>query len=88
MKRVGKAFDVRYNACSRVYNYVCPANMFFSKQDFAGGKQMSGVELDELVARVNQLASTYLGTHSFHNFSKGYKNSDPSSARYIIGISV
>ena len=49
---------------------------------------MSGVELDELVARVNKLASTYLGTHSFHNFSKGYKNSDPSSARYIIGISV
>jgi tRNA U38,U39,U40 pseudouridine synthase TruA len=68
--------------------YKATVNMFFSKQDFAGGKQMSGVELDELVARVNQLASKYLGTHSFHNFSKGYKNSDPSSARYIIGISV
>lgn len=86
MKRVGKAFDVRYNACSRIYNYICPMNLFLSKREFAEGKVLTEFEVENLIRKVNGLASLYLGTHRFHNFTRGYKSDDPSCDRYILGM--
>lgn len=41
IKKVGKAFDMRHDACSRVYNYICPLKLFLSKKDFAEGKVLN-----------------------------------------------
>ena len=37
MKRVGKSFDMRFNTSSRVYNYIAPLKMFYSRTQFANG---------------------------------------------------
>lgn len=32
LKRVGKSFDMRHDACSRVYNYIAPIKLFYTKK--------------------------------------------------------
>ena len=32
------------------------------------------------------MVTLYLGTHNFHNFTKGYKTSDPRCDRFIISM--
>ena len=41
IKRVGKSFDMRHCACSRVYHYLAPLSLFQSKEDFLNGKVMN-----------------------------------------------
>ena len=33
-KKVGKSFDMRHDACSRVYNYIAPIHLFFPQKLF------------------------------------------------------
>jgi tRNA pseudouridine38-40 synthase len=44
--------------------------------------------VEEIISKLNELVQLYLGTHSFHNFTKGYKTNDPRCDRYIMGMSV
>lgn len=44
------------------------------------------MERDELVTKLNKLVVLYLGTHNFHNFTKGYKTTDPRCDRFIISM--
>lgn len=41
MRRLGKAFDMRHEACSRIYHYVCPLRLFRSKKEAASGSKLS-----------------------------------------------
>jgi tRNA pseudouridine38-40 synthase len=34
VKRVGKGFDMRHDACSRVYNYLAPLKLFLSREKY------------------------------------------------------
>ena len=78
---------MRHDACSRVYNYLAPLRLFLSKPLFASNHSLDEIEKAELIAKLNRLASLYIGTHSFHNFTKGYKQDDPRCDRYMTGIS-
>lgn len=84
MKRVGKGFDMRHDAASRVYNYIAPMRLFLHKdhQD----RLLNELEREELVGRLNSLCDLYLGTHNFHNFTKGYKQTDPRCDRYMMAM--
>jgi tRNA U38,U39,U40 pseudouridine synthase TruA len=31
---VGKGFDMRHDAASRIYNYIAPLRLFLSKEEF------------------------------------------------------
>ena len=88
IKKVGKGFDMRHDACSRIYNYLAPLKLFLPKEDFLKDTQLNEIEQDELVKKLNDLAQLYLGTHSFHNFTKGYKSNDPRCDRFITGMKV
>lgn len=88
VKKVGKGFDMRHDACSRVYNYLAPLKLFLSKPEFLKNHILNELEKQELVEKLNNLASLYLGTHSFHNFTKGYKQNDPKCDRYIMKMNV
>jgi tRNA pseudouridine38-40 synthase len=87
-KKAGKSFDMRHDACSRIYNYIAPLRLFLTKEQFLNKTVLNQIERDELVARLNELAQQYLGTHSYHNFTKGYKPNDKRSDRFITRMSV
>jgi tRNA U38,U39,U40 pseudouridine synthase TruA len=40
-KKLGKAFDMRHDACSRVYNYIAPEQLFLSQEEFKNNKILS-----------------------------------------------
>jgi tRNA pseudouridine38-40 synthase len=75
---------MRHDAASRIYNYIAPLRLFLSKEE--QGRVLNELEREELVGRLNKLSELYLGTHNFHNFSKGYKQTDPRCDRYIMAM--
>lgn len=77
---------MRHDATSRIYNYIAPLKLFLSKEDFVAGKVLNELEREELVGKLNHLVSLYLGTHNFHNFTKGYKQTDPRCDRYLMAM--
>jgi len=87
-KKVGKGFDMRHDTCSRIYNYIAPISLFYTKEQFTNKQALNELEQDELLKKIHDLAQLYLGTHSFHNFTKGYKSTDPRCDRFIIGMKV
>ena len=40
------------------------------------------------MGRLNHLCKAYLGTHSYHNLTKGYKSNDPRCDRFMTGMKV
>lgn len=44
--------------------------------------------MDEIITKLNKLVAFYLGTHNFHNFTKGYKTNDPRCDRFIMSMKV
>lgn len=47
---------------------------------------LNELEREELLAKLNNLCQLYLGTHNFHNFTKGYKQTDPRCDRYMMSM--
>lgn len=84
IKKVGKGFDMRHDAASRVYNYIAPLRLFLAKDDQQ--RVLNELEREELLGKLNRLAELYLGTHNFHNFTKGYKQTDPRCDRYMMAM--
>jgi tRNA U38,U39,U40 pseudouridine synthase TruA len=41
VKKVGKGFDMRHDACSRVYNYLAPLKLFLNKEQFANNPSLN-----------------------------------------------
>ena len=78
---------MRHDACSRIYNYIAPIKLFYSKKQFVNNQKLNELEHHELVAKLHDLTQMYLGTHSFHNFTKGYKSNDPRCDRFIMKMS-
>ena len=51
---------------SRRYSYVCPKFLFDFKIK----------EKEELIEFINKCCKQFIGTHNFHNYSKGLKATD------------
>ena len=88
IKKVGKAFDMRHDTCSRIYNYIAPLRLFYSKDQFTSNAVLNEMEQHEIVSKINDLAQLYLGTHSFHNFTRGYRPADRRNDRFITNMKV
>jgi tRNA pseudouridine38-40 synthase len=86
MKKVGKGFDMRHDACTRVYNYIAPLKLFLSKEQVESGFVLDEIGKEELLCKLNQLAAKYVGTRHYHNFTKGYKMDDPRCDRYVLSV--
>lgn len=44
IKKLGKAFDMRHDACSRVYNYIAPLKLFLSQEDYKAQRVLNELE--------------------------------------------
>jgi tRNA pseudouridine38-40 synthase len=86
VKKLGKSFDMRHDAFSRVYNYIAPLKLFFNREDFKNEKILNELEKDEILTKLNHLVTFYLGTHNYHNLTKGYKVNDPKCDRYMMSM--
>ncbi|CAD8178392.1 unnamed protein product [Paramecium pentaurelia] len=76
IKLVTQGFDVRKNARYRFYEYIAPVSIYSEKKG------------EEIIEKVNNLVKKFVGTHNFHNYSRGMKYTDPQSMRYILSIQV
>ena len=47
IKKVGKHFDIRHKANSRVYNYIIPSRLFQPYKAFKEGEPVTGEKLDK-----------------------------------------
>lgn len=84
IKKIGKSFDMRHDAHTRIYNYIAPLRLFLPIEEFKNCVEVA--DPAALVERLNQLAQKYLGTRSYNNFTKGYKPKDPRCDRYILAM--
>jgi tRNA U38,U39,U40 pseudouridine synthase TruA len=53
IRKLGKNFDMRHDAHTRIYNYICPIKLFLPIQDFKDGKVMNEMEKEEIVHKLN-----------------------------------
>lgn len=82
--RATSAFNARSDCHRRRYEYILPvrilggANVIESGEDAEAG--------DPRVAKLNEILSSYVGTHCFANFTEGLSGSDDSARRYMISV--
>ena len=86
IRRVGKSFDMRHDAKTRIYNYIIPSRLFQPIDDFKANKPIENEELQQTIDKLNSLVKFYLGTHNFFNFTRGYKRTNPRCDRYMISM--
>jgi len=53
LRRVGKNFDMRHDAKTRVYNYIIPSRLFQSFTKFQENKSIEGEDLKNVVVKLN-----------------------------------
>jgi len=86
-KVVTKSFNIKSRICSRIYEYIIPAKMFYKYCAASDSYPIpNDLNLEELTQKIHSLVQKYKGTHNFHNYSKGAKATDKSSCRYILDM--
>uniref|UniRef100_A0A8C8VL37 Pseudouridylate synthase 1 homolog n=1 Tax=Pelusios castaneus TaxID=367368 RepID=A0A8C8VL37_9SAUR len=82
LKRVTGGFSSKNKCDARTYFYMLPTFAFAHKDHDI---QDESYRLSkETVEKVNNLLSSYKGTHNFHNFTSQKAPKDPSAKRYIM----
>ena len=70
-KKVTTRFDSRQMVKSRVYHYLCPWSFFKENE---GGKNQTE---EAVLEKINECCRMMIGSHNFHNYSKGLKAKEP-----------
>jgi tRNA pseudouridine38-40 synthase len=73
---------MRQTIQSRKYSYVCPVRYFIRNSE--GNCEEYKEKLEKTLTKINKCCSQFIGTHNFHNYTRGLKYTDPESKRYII----
>lgn len=82
-KYVSRSFRAQCSASSRVYRYILPTKLL--NRDLTNPNQE---KLEAAILKIKSVANFYQGTHSYHNFSKGYKFGEDSAKRHIINVDI
>lgn len=82
-KRTAKSFNSKNFCEARTYMYLLPTFAFAPVEEIVTRSYRT---TPEVMAHVNRILKLYLGTHSFHNFSSGFKADVRQSSRYIKDI--
>lgn len=82
-KFVSRSFRSQCSASGRVYHYILPISSL--RKDL---QEPSAQELDQILGRLNQLGAQFVGTRSYHNFSKGFKANEPTCKRVVFSCVV
>jgi tRNA pseudouridine(38-40) synthase len=69
-------FEMRMLIQWRKYSYICPKNYFLED----GNK----ITDEELLEKLKGCCKQFIGTHNFHNYSKGLNAKDAEAQRYIL----
>lgn len=78
--KVTQSFCCKQNCDARTYIYILPTFAFCPVEEILQENYRAS---DEVMKRVNEILSKFVGTHNFHNFTSGKKYTDPSAKRYI-----
>jgi len=80
--RTISSFDAKDSCDARQYEYLLPTNVLISPDAVNTENQFNETTLEKL----NLIFSKFKGTHSFHNFTSGKPQTDPSAKRFIISV--
>ncbi|XP_044736563.1 tRNA pseudouridine synthase A isoform X2 [Chrysoperla carnea] len=87
LKRVTKGFNSKSQCDARSYIYVLPTFSFASIDNKMTVEDCSKYRITEdVLSKVNETLSLFIGTKNFHNFTSKKKFRDPSANRYIISF--
>lgn len=53
LRKVGKSFDMRHDAKTRIYNYIIPSRLFQSFANFKQKSPIEGEKLQETIVKLN-----------------------------------
>ncbi|CAF1494441.1 unnamed protein product [Adineta ricciae] len=85
VKRVAASFNSKNSCDARTYIYILPTYAFCPVEEIT--KESYRVT-PEVLQLAKDVASEYLGSHNFHNFTSGKKFTDPSARRHILTINI
>ena len=84
MKLVTQLFDVRKSARCRLYEYITPICVYQSYEEVVQKTPPTEEFRLAVFERLSGVIKKFLGSHNFHNYSRGLKAKDASANRYIM----
>lgn len=80
-RRVTKGFNSKSQCDFRTYTYMLPTVAFANQNEEVNQKTYRASS--EILKKVNEVLSNFVGTKNFHNYTSKKKPSDPSAKRYM-----
>ncbi|EGR32098.1 tRNA pseudouridine synthase a, putative [Ichthyophthirius multifiliis] len=86
LKQVTKKFDIRTACSHRIYEYILPLFMLQKFEDIKENKKVFLQIEQQIQEKINQILKKFIGTKSYHNYTKQLKAGDSKCKRYIINM--
>lgn len=87
---VTKNFDIKLNAASRRYEYLCPLKMFYpyNRETYGNNYATDEARNAQIVEALKTYVKKFVGTRNYHNYTKKGNPKEKSSLRYILSMEV